>query len=206
LAAKSDPISVKTLVNFVGLKGHFILIFLLAIPFLQPIPLLGLSSLVGLVIVLVCVNVLIGLKPWLPDFVLKRNVPAAKLLIVCKTARKLIGHIEHIIKPRAFFISEMPILRHIVAIQIIFSALILALPLPIPGSNMIAALPIVLLCLGVLEKDGYLILIGMFSFLCCLLFATALIVLPIFGIETLFSSHLKGELAFFVEWIRSLIQ
>jgi len=61
-------------------------------------------------------------------------------------------------------------------ILLAFLSVLLALPLPIPMSNMLAAIPIVLIALALLEDDGLYLAAGYLAAIPCAVFFTVLFV------------------------------
>ena len=58
-----------------------------------------------------------------------------------------------------------------------FLAILLALPLPIPFSNLLAAIPILLISLALLEEDGAFLIAGYVAAIPCTAFFAALFLL-----------------------------
>jgi hypothetical protein len=67
---------------------------------------------------------------------------------------------EKILHPRLTFLASGETSRRICGLVILWMAFLLALPLPIPGTNILPALPVVLLGLGLMERDGLFVLAG----------------------------------------------
>jgi hypothetical protein len=72
------------------------------------------------------------------------------------------------------------------AMIIVGCGLLLALPLPIPFTNTIPALAIAAISLGLVEEDGYLIVIGFFIFGAAVIFISTVALVPILSIKKSF--------------------
>lgn len=157
-AANGMPISLNTLVSVLEDRGHAVAIILLAAPFVI-IPIPGLSTIVGLAVLMLSIGVLLGSKARLPNFIGKRNIsPEGLHRIVSGTSRVLI-RVEKLVKPRMEWLTGKS-WHWLIGLSLIFATIALMLPLPIPGNNIPPAIGILLLALGLLERDGLFVLIG----------------------------------------------
>jgi hypothetical protein len=151
-------------------RGYVLLVMLLALPFSTPIPLPGLSTPFGMVIALIGVRLALGQKPWLPQRLLDTRLSPRFFVKVFAAARKILRGFEYFLRPRLLWITGSPRLLQLHAVPIVFCAVLLLLPLPIPFSNMIPAFSILLLSAGLLERDGGFILAGHFGFFLSVVF------------------------------------
>lgn len=142
-------------------RGLVLLVMLLAAPFLCPVSIPGLSMPFGLVIGVVGFRLALGLRPWLPKKVLNRVIQRTTLVKIVGAAVKVFSKIEHVLVPRWEFMFA-PGLRSLVGAGICFSALLLSLPIPppIPFTNMLPAVVVILLAAGWMERDGIVVVAG----------------------------------------------
>lgn len=143
-------------------EGEALLIVCLVsiLPFMQPIPIPGLSSILGLIVLLQGIGLIFWSKPLLTKKMRSLNITHEKFEIIYKAAKKF-----------STFTSKISAFKHpmtntrvshiLCGIAIVLSAAFLSLPLPIPFSNLVPALSIFLICIGLLEEDLVLIMIGM---------------------------------------------
>ncbi len=143
-------------------RGFGLLLLLLALPFTFPIAIPGLSVPFGLVIMLMGLRLAAGLKPWLPDFILRREIKYALLEKIVGLGLKLSTKLEKVVKPRMHFLQRWPGMLNLIGLGIASGGLLLSLPLPplIPFSNTIPAFAVLFLAAGMIERDGLLVLIG----------------------------------------------
>ena len=73
-----------------------------------------------------------------------------------KVARKL----EKFVRPRLSFLHAGSSMLRLIGLGIVIAGLGLMLPLPIPFSNNIPAWAVVLLAIGMMERDGLCVLVG----------------------------------------------
>ncbi len=164
-----DP-SLQDIFDVLGTEGHFVLITFLTIPFLQPIPLLGMSTPFGLLISFIIGLAYFGKPPWLPKRWAKKRIPASTVSKIAEGSEKIVLKLAFIFHPRAKFLFQRPF-RDLNMIILIFNAVLLSLPLPIPFSNAIPAWVILLQSLAHLEQDGlFIILSYVQTFICVVYF------------------------------------
>lgn len=161
---KSDGLNLLDLVSFFGEDGHFVFILFLIIPFVQPVPLFGLSTPFGLFIAVAAGFYALQKPPYVPKRWQTHSWCTKKLnkeivLKIIIGAEKVFLFLEKYLRPRFAFVFKN-IFQSLNIFLIIIHAMLLALPLPIPFSNSIPAWVILLQALAHLEKDGLLVLIS----------------------------------------------
>lgn len=152
-------ITLGKIVEHVEGEALLILCLISILPFMQPIPIPGLSSILGLIVVLQGFGLMIWSKPLLTKKMKNLRITHEKFEIIYKAAVKF-----------STFTSKISAFKHPLAntrashifcgLAIVLSAGFLSLPLPIPFSNLIPALSIFLICIGLLEEDIILIMMG----------------------------------------------
>ena len=145
-------------------KGASVVIIFLTLPFCLPIHLPGLSTPFGIVIALVGLQILFGRAMWLPKSLLEKKLSPAFLKKVIRRSLSLMRKLKHLIRPRLLFLSGSGVMRAVHGFTTILLGLLLALPLPIPTTNLGFAWPLLFLNAGFLERDGLFILVGYFCF------------------------------------------
>ena len=145
-------------------RAYLLLIILLALPFIQPVPLPGLSTPLGFAIVLIALRLSLGQRPWLPMKIQRARLPAGFFGKVMGFTSRLVRLLESVLRPRWGVLTGTALLNQLHAIVILVSALILLLPLPIPFSNVLPAWAIFLMACGLLERDGLFVVLGYVAF------------------------------------------
>ena len=166
-------------------RGFNLLLLLIGLPFLTPIPLPGLSTVFGLMVLAIGAQLALGQRPWLPVKLLQRELPARLIARVLATASRVVRWLEFLLRPRLDFLHEQWIYRRIAGTLIMLSGLFLLLPLPIPLTNSFPALTVVLLAAGAMERDGIFFLAG------CAMFT---LTLAYFGLLAFGGVHLLDDL------------
>jgi hypothetical protein len=134
--------------------------FLAAFLALVAIPFVGLSTPFGLAIGFLGAQMLVGSsRPWLPGRLRRHLVAMATLDWIDVRLVRWTSGLERLIRPRWAFLARGPFFS-LVGLGIVLQGVGLAMPLPIPGSNWIFIVPILVYAIGLLEADGLLIMIG----------------------------------------------
>ena len=156
-----DVVTLREVFNFIGREGMLLFCIFLTLPFMVPVSIPGVSTVFGLVIGLVGVGIMTHRPPWLPDRLLRREFPAAKLRLALEKGTVWIHRLERISRP------SIPVLTHgvgmarINGLMLIVGAVLLMAPFGlIPFSNTLPGLAILFLVVGLLQRDGRFILLG----------------------------------------------
>jgi hypothetical protein len=138
------------------------MIVLLCLPFLSPVTIPGISTPFGLAIALCGLRIAFGHKPWLPAMILNRSISYHALEKMVQAGCRIYGKLEKVLRPRLSFFLVGPGMTMLVGAAIAVSGVALSLPIPPPFilTNTIPGFAIVFLALGLMERDGVLILIG----------------------------------------------
>lgn len=140
-------------------RGLYLVMILLSIPFITPIPLPGLSTVIGLAITGLAVRLAFQLPLRLPRFIGGRELSPLRLRNLIRSSANLLQRVEKLAKPRHGGWMEWRTARLANAILIAVMGVLLALPLPpvLPFSNSLPSWSIILLALSIMESDGILI-------------------------------------------------
>lgn len=162
-------LSLQEIFDIFGADGHYVLITFLILPFLQPIPLIGLSTPFGILIISVVILAYLKKPPWLPTKWAQKKVSAKTVSKIAEGSEKIFAKLTKILHPRLKFLFQGPF-RAVNMIVLALNAFLLALPLPIPFSNTIPAWAIALMALAYLEEDGIFAILSHLISLGCLFY------------------------------------
>ena len=133
-------------------------LLLCALPEALPLPIAGISAFVAMPLLLVSSQLVLGFpQPKLPDWLLDQNFKLEYCEQVISGAIPFIEKLECFVEPRWSFFTSPEAERCVGVILLVLSFII---ALPIPFGNMLPAIVIVLICLGLIEKDGLIIAIS----------------------------------------------
>ena len=141
-----------------GTSSFGVSLLAFSIPEVVPIPVPGISAIVALPTAVVSAQMIAGKKELrLPKWLLKRKVPRKALYAAIHAVLPALRRIEKGAKPRGRWVSN-PLTQRLLGLFIFLLALFIALP--IPGTNMPPAIAIFVTSLGLVERDGVLICVG----------------------------------------------
>ncbi|MGL5358692.1 MAG: exopolysaccharide biosynthesis protein [Shewanella sp.] len=156
----TETISLRDLLALVGEQGMLLFCILLTVPFLLPVSIPGISTPFGLLIVFIGVGVLLNKGPMLPARLMERRFAAEQIQMLLRKGAGLLTRIDHFIQPRLLLLSSQTAHR-CNGLVLILVALLLMLPLgAIPFTNTLPAWVILLICIGMLQRDGVFIALG----------------------------------------------
>jgi len=141
-----------------GTSSFGVSLLAFSIPEVVPIPIPGISAIVALPTAVVSAQMIAGQKELrLPKWVLRRKVPRKALAAAIHAVLPALKRLEKGAKPRGTWVSSA-LTQRLLGIFIFVLALFIALP--IPATNMPPAIAIFVTSLGMVERDGLLISVG----------------------------------------------
>jgi hypothetical protein len=183
--ALEKDLTLRELLILAGPGGEVFLSILLVLPFLQPIPLPGLSIPLGLAVTTLGFCEMIGsakISAWLPERVSSTRLPSGAITKICRVASLLLIQIEKIgIRERGQSIFTHGATRRLVGFLIFLHGVVLALPIPIPLTNCMPSIVVLLLALASVEEDAGLLVVALLAVVIDALFFAALVLLPLKG-------------------------
>jgi len=158
--ADGEGVTVGKVMEILRGRGFDVLVILLAAPFGTPIPLPGLSTPFGVVLMFLGLRIALRKRPWLPRRLLELEIPYLTLSKIIKTGLAIATRLERVLHPRLRFFKDWASFGVLNGLAILLSAFVLSLPLVIPFTNALPAWSIVLVAAGMMEDDGAVILAG----------------------------------------------
>ncbi len=145
-----EYVSVSDLLHLLGGRARAALIFLFACPNILPTP-PGTSAVLGLPLLYLTLQMMLGRIPWLPRLINDRALPRPRFAQLVEQLLPWLAKAERMLKPRWSFLVSHGAERPLGAFCLIL-AVVLALPIPL--GNILPALSMCLIALGLLERDG----------------------------------------------------
>ncbi len=158
-------ITLGDLIHRVGNDGLLILTALLTLVFLIPVSIPGVSTVFGGAVLLIGISRLLGRELWIPARIKERTLEAKKLRPMLRKALPWLKQIERVSRPNriAWMVAEGPIER-MNNLTFILGAILLMMPFGlIPFSNTFPAVALLLMTIGLLQRDGVCVLLGYIS-------------------------------------------
>lgn len=151
-----QDVAVGDLLVLLGGRGRAALILLFALPNVLPTP-PGTSGILGLPLLYLSFQMMLGRVPWLPRFIDERSMPRYRFAQLVERVVTVLGRAERLLRPRWSIFVGHGAERVLGALCLVLA---IVLVLPIPFGNILPALAVCLIALGVLERDGLWVLIG----------------------------------------------
>lgn len=151
-----ERVSVGDLLAAMGDRAFGALMLVFAIPNLVPTP-PGTSGILGLPLVILTAQLMLGQKPWLPQFVARRSMLRADFAGLVNRAVPWLGKAERLLHPRLSVLVQPPAEYAIGAVCLLLAIILI---LPIPLGNILPALAICLYSFAILGKDGIWAIVG----------------------------------------------
>lgn len=150
-------LSLQGLVDRTGDRGGYLLLIFLCLPFTTPVPLPGVSTVIGVVIAWIALTGLGRSHLLLPGWLGRRTLSAQRQRQVLSASRPFVRWIEKVVRPRrgGWLVGRFSRRAH--ALLLSFLASLLLLPLPVPFTNSLPSYAIILLSACLMERDGRLV-------------------------------------------------
>lgn len=183
--ASGETVSLGWILDQLHERAFGLFLLILALPCCIPF-LYGIPQIVSLPLVFVAAQIVLGRRvPWLPEKLRERNVAVTSLADLSSRAGPWLRRIEALSRPRLGAVTRPPVDRMIGLALLLFSASIMV---PLPGTNTVPGFAVVLVSMGLLQRDGILVIAGS-------ILGTAWIATLIFAGATL-ASLIKSWLGF----------
>ncbi|MBB6091685.1 hypothetical protein HNQ60_000531 [Povalibacter uvarum] len=157
-ADSTEPrISLRHFMDRAGDRAFGALLFILAFPNIVPTP-PGTSAVLGLPMLLLAGQLAWGRRtPWLPRFIAERSLDRGIFAHAVERIAPALRRFERFLKPRAaWLVSPLP--ERMIGLVTFVLALVIFLPIPL--GNIVPAIAICIISLGLLEHDGIAAAVG----------------------------------------------
>jgi len=153
-----QPLTLGDILSETSERGFSLVITLLVLPFLFPMP-PGLTSPLGGACLILSLQMVLGRRsPWLPKKIANYQFPHAFAQIILQNLRRVTRVLEKIARPRWEKVANHPWIWRFNGLCL--SWLTILLISPIPFTNPIPTVGILLLAVATIESDGLLMCIG----------------------------------------------
>ncbi len=165
-----ERVDLETLSRSMGRRSIGALLLILALPMALPIPTPGISVVFGVPLIAVSAQLLIGRHSvWLPRRLAHRSISRGEFLTFVSRALPSLRAMERLVRPRLRWMAGDRVMVPVGAICLVL-AIIIALPVPL--GHVVPGAAVSLLALGMMERDGVAIAIGLFTALLALAIVT----------------------------------
>ena len=154
-----DRISVHDMVETMRARAFGALLLIFAFPNILPTP-PGTAGILGLPLIFLSAQMMLGLDPWLPGFIARRSMARRTFPALVARTEPWLLRAERLLRARMQVLAHPRAQRILGALCLIVS---IALVLPVPFANMAPSIALCLIGLGVLERDGLWIVLGVLA-------------------------------------------
>lgn len=160
-ALPAGKVSLRDLLELIGEQGMLLGCIFLTLPFLLPVSIPGVSTVFGLAIILIGVAVTLNRVPWLPRRILDRPLSTVPLRRAFEKGARFVARFEGLVRPRWLFLTQGATANAVHGLALVMAGVLLLFPLGlVPFSNTLPAVAALFLALGMLERDGVLLVAG----------------------------------------------
>jgi len=158
----AGDVTVGNIRDLLGEDSLLILAALLTIVFLVPVSIPGVSTVFGTVILLIAVSRTVKRSLWIPNWVAQRQLSADKIKAALTQGARWLHRLEKISRPRRISVLVSGAGANTVNnVVMIACTLLLMIPLGlVPFTNTLPAMALLMLFVGLVQKDGLCVLGG----------------------------------------------
>ncbi len=154
-----ERITIGDLLEVLRDRALAAMLLVFALPNIVPTP-PGFSSILGAPLLFLAAQLAFGRRPWLPRLISERSMTRDHFASVVGKSAPWLERAERLLRSRVEVLARPPF-EYVIGFVCLLMAVILFLPIPM--GNMLPALAICLLALGILERDGVWVLAGLFT-------------------------------------------
>ncbi|WP_157970939.1 exopolysaccharide biosynthesis protein [Pseudogemmobacter bohemicus] len=152
-----ERVAIGDMLDIMRARAFGALLLIFAFPNILPSP-PGLAGVLGLPLIFLATQMMLGQAPWLPDFIAKRSMSRAVFASMVAKIDPWIRRAESLMHPRLEVLASPGAQR---VLGLVCLILAIALALPVPFANLAPAAAISVIGLGILQRDGLWIALGL---------------------------------------------
>lgn len=152
------PLTIASILSETSERGFSLAMGLLTLPFLLPMP-PGTGTILGAVCFLLAIQMAMGKhQPWLPRAIADFQFPNSLAIELLRNLKRLTKTLEKLTRPRLLKLATNRWILRFNGLWMAWLAFLLALPIPM--TNPLPTIAILLLAIAMLEADGLLMCIA----------------------------------------------
>jgi hypothetical protein len=157
--AEAGSVTLDELMSAMGRSSIAFAILILSLPALTPIP--GPFGLVfGSCLAIVSLQIIAGFRRiWLPQFLGQRQVSGGTIELMVRYTAPLVARVETLLRKNRLRRFAGPRVQAFLGLPVLMLAI--AVALPIPFGNMLPVAALVMIALGLMERDGLVTILGL---------------------------------------------
>ncbi|WP_054148585.1 exopolysaccharide biosynthesis protein [Rhizobium sp. AAP116] len=157
--AEAGSVTLDELMSAMGRSSIAFAILILSLPALTPIP--GPFGLVfGSCLAIISLQIIAGFRRiWLPQFLGRRQVSGGTIELMVRYTAPLVARVETLLRKNRLRRFAGPRAQAFLGLPVLLLAI--AVALPIPFGNMLPVAALVMIALGLMERDGLVTILGL---------------------------------------------
>lgn len=156
-----ERVTLRDIMSMLGEHALLLVCAFMSLPFLFPVSIPGVSTVFGAGIVLISFAITTNRLPWLPGFIVDKQLETQKLIPVLQRGVAFLRRIDRFLKPRLAGMLTGTVMNRMGGLALMLSGILLMMPLSfIPFSNTFPGLAVLLLSIGISQRDGLLVAFG----------------------------------------------
>jgi len=158
---KGERVRLDEILDLLGRDGMLVVCVFLTLPFMVPVSIPGVSTVFGLMILLIGVGILANRRPPVPLFMRRKSFPTAKLKTALEKGIAWVRKLEKVSRPSLPRLTQGALMHRVNGLFLIAGALLLMAPFGfVPFSNTLPGIAVLFIAIGMLQQDGKAILTG----------------------------------------------
>ena len=154
-----ERISVHDMVETMRARAFGALLLIFAFPNILPTQ-QETADILDLPLLFLTAQMMLGLDPWLPGFIARRSMARSTFQALVERITPWLSRAERLLRARMELLAHPRAQRLLGALCLIVSV---ALVLPVPFANLVPSVALCIIGLGVLERDGLWIVLGVLA-------------------------------------------
>lgn len=157
-ATEAGSVSLDELMSAMGRSSIAFAILILSLPALTPIP--GPFGFVfGSCLAIVSLQIIAGFRRiWLPQFLGRRQVSGSTIDLMVRYTAPMVARVETLLRKNRMRHFAGPRAQAFLGVPVLLLAI--AVALPIPFGNLLPVAALVMIALGLMERDGLVAILG----------------------------------------------
>jgi hypothetical protein len=188
---KAQTVTIQDLMMGLRHRGFALLMLVLVLPNCVPVPIPpGGSTILSLPLFFISLQMLFGMRqPWMPKWLRQKSMAQSSIDKVVKIAGPRLRWVEKFLKHRLHFTHSKAGERFVGFMWLVFA---ISIAVPLPMTNFVPGVGTLIMALGMLSRDGIVVIVGVFIGLCGVTFTVALLTLGTSAILAIFP-FLEGK-------------
>jgi hypothetical protein len=158
LAARASrgPVCLSDIVEIAGRRAHAAVLAIVTLPEALPVPVMGVSAVLAIPLIFVSAHMVIfGAAKGIPPTVARCSIPQKLVTAIASRGAQVLRRVERISRPRLHRLADQD---RLLALMCLVLAVVIAIP--IPFGNLLPAICILSIAVGMVQRDGLLVAVG----------------------------------------------